>query len=456
MEGDIEKIWLKQKVYFESGATKSYQFRLDALCKLNKVIHKYERQLYEALYKDLHKSEQEVFLTEIMIVFEEIKHNRKNLKKWMKRESISVPYYFVGTRCEVVPEPYGLSLIIAPWNYPIQLLLAPLIGAISAGNCAMLKPSPYVPNVSSVLVKMIRDAFDDRYVAIVEGDREVNSLLLKQRWDYIFFTGSPSLGRVVMQAAAENVTPLTLELGGKSPCIIDSTADVKMAAKRITWGKFLNCGQTCVAPDYLLVHESIKEDLVSFLKTYIIEFYGDNPQLSEYYGRIVNDKAFMRLDRLLKDVKILYGGCRVEADLYIEPTLVDVEDVCGCKLMEEEIFGPILPIISFKDISDVSKFISAREKPLALYCFSDKEKFNLVLENTSSGSALLNDVVLHVGNGLLPFGGVGNSGFGNYHGKESFLTFSHLKSVLYSPKWYNNAFRFPPYKKFKLVKWLFS
>ena len=284
----------------------------------------------------------------------------------------------------------------------------------------------------------------------------MNSLLLKQRWDYIFFTGSPSFGRVVMQAASDNVTPLTLELGGKSPCIIDSTADLKIAAKRIAWGKFLNCGQTCVAPDYLLVQESVKDELVSYIKKYIAEFYGDNPQVSNYYGRIVNNKAYARLDSLLKDANILSGGYRVEADLYIEPTLVDVGVVSKCRLMDEEIFGPILPIISFDSISFVCEFISRREKPLALYCFSDKHTFNTILEKTSSGAALLNDVVIHVGNALLPFGGVGNSGFGKYHGKESFLAFSHIKSILYSPRWYSNAFRFPPYKWFKFVKKLFS
>lgn len=456
MGEDVCKIWLDQKVYFESGTTKSYQFRHDALMKLQNVIVKYEQKLYDALYKDLHKSKQEAFLTEIMIVLQEVNHHRKNLKRWMRRSRVSVPYYFVGTKCEVMAEPYGLSLIIAPWNYPIQLLLVPLIGAISAGNCAMLKPSPYVPNVSEVLKLMIREVFEERYIAVVEGGRDINTLLLKQRWDYIFFTGSPTLGRIVMQSAAENVTPLTLELGGKSPCIIDSTADIKIAAKRIAWGKFLNSGQTCVAPDYLLVHESVKEELIFYIKAYIAEFYGTNPQLSEFYGRIVNDKAFKRLDELLKDVKILHGGYRVEADLYIEPTLVDVEDVSKCRLMEDEIFGPILPVISFKEISDVCQFVSSREKPLALYCFSDKQIFRTILDNTSSGAALLNDVVLHVGNGLLPFGGVGNSGFGNYHGKASFIAFSHLKSILYSPKWYSNVFRFPPYKWFKLVKSIFS
>ena len=355
------------------------------------------------------------------------------------------------SRSCVISEPLGAALIIAPWNYPVQLLLNPLVGAISAGCTAVLKPSPYTPNVAYVLEQLIDEIFEERYVAVVQGNRDVNQILLEQRWDIIFFTGSPSLGRKVMAAAAKNLTPVVLELGGKSPCIVDKDADIKCAAKRIAWGKLLNAGQTCIAPDYLLVHKDIKEGFAKELHTQFTSLLGRKPKKNKHFVRIVNDKAFERLVGYLKCGTILFGGeCDAE-ERYIEPTLLDNVSP-DSPVMQEEIFGPIFPMLTFDTTEEAISFVNEREKPLALYYFGSKAKGESVLARTSSGGACINDVIMHISNEALPFGGVGNSGMGSYHGERSFDTFSHQKAVVATSTKVDTPFRYMPYRLFSLVK----
>jgi aldehyde dehydrogenase (NAD+) len=350
---------------------------------------------------------------------------------------------------KVIKEPLGSALIIAPWNYPVQLLLNPLVGAISSGCTAMLKPSPYVPHVSAVLTEMIRATFPEEYIAIVEGNRQVNQALLAERWDLIFFTGSPDLGRLVMSAAAKNLTPVVLELGGKSPCIIDKNANLKVAAKRVAWGKVLNAGQTCIAPDYLYIHEEVKDKFLSYLVKEWKELLTKQPQKATHFARIVNDKALERLVGYLADGTIYHGGEYDKAERYLAPTiLTDVR--VDSAVMTEEIFGPIFPVITFKEIEEVIRFVTEREKPLALYYFGTKGDY--VLRQTSSGGACVNDVIMHIVNHSTPFGGVGNSGMSAYHGKDSFLAFSHRRTVISTPTWVDMPFRYMPYKLFKFIK----
>lgn len=346
-------------------------------------------------------------------------------------------------------EPLGNALIIAPWNYPVQLLLNPLVGAISAGCTAMLKPSPYVPNVSAVLVQMIQATFPEEYIAIVEGHREVNQMLLEARWDMIFFTGSPDLGKKVMEAAAKHLTPVVLELGGKSPCIIDKTANLKVAAKRVAWGKLLNAGQTCIAPDYLLVHEDVKDEFLALLAQAFDHLLGQNQQEAKHFVRIVSDKAFARLSGYLQDGKIYYGGKMDAKERFISPTiLTDVS--ADAPVMQEEIFGPIFPVMTFSGIAEAASFVVHREKPLALYYFGTDGDY--MLQHTSAGGTCINDTIMHIVNNHIPFGGVGNSGMSCYHGKDSFLAFSHRRSVVTTPTWIDMPFRYMPYRLFKLVK----
>lgn len=346
-------------------------------------------------------------------------------------------------------EPLGNALIIAPWNYPVQLLLNPLVGAISAGCTAMLKPSPYVPNVSAVLVQMIQATFPEEYIAIVEGHREVNQMLLEARWDMIFFTGSPDLGKKVMEAAAKHLTPVVLELGGKSPCIIDKSANLKVAAKRVAWGKLLNAGQTCIAPDYLLVHEDVKDEFLALLAKAFDHLLGQNQQEAKHFVRIVSDKAFARLSGYLQDGKIYYGGKMDAKERFFSPTiLTDVS--ADAPVMQEEIFGPIFPVMTFSGIEEAASFVVHREKPLALYYFGTDGDY--MLQHTSAGGTCINDTIMHIVNNHIPFGGVGNSGMSCYHGKDSFLAFSHRRSVVTTPTWIDMPFRYMPYRLFKLVK----
>lgn len=447
----IKKSVEAQRALFCSGATLDIKFRKQMLKRLLEALRKWEKPLAEALWQDLHKSYEEAYMTEFSIVIGEIKNHLKHLSKWAAAKHSSSPLKMFPSRSKVISEPLGNTLIIAPWNYPVQLLLNPLVGAISAGCTAILKPSPYVPNVALVLEQMIDYAFDENYVAIVQGNRDVNRALLNERFDLIFFTGSPVLGRQVMEAAAKNLTPVVLELGGKSPCIVDREANIKVAAKRIAWGKSLNAGQTCIAPDYILVHQDIKEALVEELRKAFRSLLGKNPQKSKYFVRIVSDKAFDRLVGYLRDGVIRFGGEHDKNERYIAPTLLD-NVAADAPVMQEEIFGPIFPLLTFADTEQAIEFVSKREKPLALYYFGSTAKGEEVLRRTSSGGACINDVIMHIANEDIPFGGVGNSGMSAYHGEESFKVFSHRKGVVTTTTRVDIPFRYMPYRLFSLIK----
>ena len=447
----ITKIVNSQREYFATGQTLNISYRIAALKSLKAAIKKFEKPLAQALWQDLHKSYEEAYLTELSIVLGEIDNHIRHLKQWAAPKHHSTPLKMFPSRSKVISEPLGLALIIAPWNYPVQLLLNPLVGAISAGCTAVLKPSPYVPTVAKVLEELITECFNRDYVAIVQGNRDVNTLLLEQRYDLIFFTGSPSLGRTVMSAAAKNLTPVVLELGGKSPCVVDCSADIATAAKRIAWGKSLNAGQTCIAPDYLLVHHAIKEQLVEALKSEFKRLLGKNPKKSRHFVRIVNDRAFDRLVGYIKGANVVVGGNYDKDERYIEPTIIDNVSL-DSPVMEEEIFGPIFPVVTYITTEQAVKFINEREKPLALYYFGDQQSADYVIGHTSSGGACVNDTIVHIANEKLPFGGVGNSGMSSYHGEESFKVFSHFRSVVTTPTWIDLPFRYMPYRLFSLVK----
>lgn len=447
----IPEIVALQRAYFRSHATLPLDFRMAMLRKLRQAILKHERSLTDALYTDLHKSYEEAYLTEISIVLGEIDNFLKNLPRWAAPSKRKTPLKLMPSKSAIVTEPLGISLIIAPWNYPVQLLLNPLVGAIAAGCTAVLKPSPYVPNVSMAIEQLIKECFGEEYVAIVQGHRDVNSALLKERYDIIFFTGSPDLGRVVMHAAAENLTPVVLELGGKSPVIVDSSANIEVAAKRIAWGKTLNAGQTCIAPDYLLIHHEVKEQFIKAFTRAVVELHGEDAHKSEHYVRMVSAKAFERVSGYLKDGVVRYGGRVDVADRYIEPTLLDGVAVDGA-VMREEIFGPVLPIIEIDSIDQAIEFINNREKPLALYVFAEEGNAKRVIAHTSSGGACINDVIMHIANEHMPFGGVGNSGMGRYHGRDSLYAFSHRRATLNTPTWPDLPFRYMPYRWFKRIK----
>ena len=448
---EIKNIIAAQREYFATNETLAYEFRREQLKKLQAALKKWEKPLCDALWNDLHKSSQEAILTELSIVAGEVKNHLKHLRSWMRSRCASTPLKMMPSRSRVVSEPLGSALIISPWNYPVQLLLNPLVGAISAGCTAILKPSPYVPNVSRVIEEMIAETFDKRYIAVVQGNREVNAALLDERFDIIFFTGSPALGKKVMAAAAKNLTPVVLELGGKSPCIVDADADIKIAARRIAWGKTLNAGQTCIAPDYLLIHNSRKEEFIKEFKKALTRLHGEDIKASRHFVRLVNDNAFNRVSGYLKDGKIALGGSTDASERYIEPTLL-TDVPLTAPVMQEEIFGPVLPMIPFNDRAEAIKFIDEREKPLALYYFGKVSDGKEVIRTTSAGGSCINDTIMHIANENIPFGGVGNSGMGHYHGRLSFDAFSHKRSVVTTPTWLDLPFRYMPYKMFGLVK----
>lgn len=449
----IIKIREAQKTFFASGATLDIKFRKEMLLNLLRIMEKWEDRLAEALWTDLHKSYEEAYLTEISIVKTEIRTHLRKVSGWARRKKVHSPLKLFPSRSYIVKEPLGNSLIISPWNYPVQLLLNPLVGAISAGCTAVLKPSPYVPNVSKTIEEMISEAFDERYISVVQGNRMVNAALLEQRWDLIFFTGSPSLAKTVMTAAAKNLTPVILELGGKSPCIIDKSADIRTAAKRIAWGKTLNSGQTCIAPDYILIHKNIKERFVRAFAEEISDLHGKDIKADRHYVRMVNDKAFDRVTGYFKDGNIIYGGRTDAATRFIEPTLIENVPL-DSPLMTEEIFGPVFPIVTFEDNfkERVIEFVTSREKPLAFYYFGKESDGWEVIRRTSSGGGCINDVIMHIANENVPFGGVGNSGMGRYHDKDSFDAFSHTRSIIATGTWIDLPFRYMPYKMFGLVK----
>ena len=449
----IIKIREAQKTFFASGATLDIKFRKEMLINLLSAIEKWEDRLAEALWTDLHKSYEEAYLTEISIVKTEIKTHLRKVSGWARRKKVHSPLKLFPSRSYIVKEPLGNSLIVSPWNYPVQLLLNPLVGAISAGCTAVLKPSPYVPNVSKTIEEMISEAFDERYISVVQGNRTVNTALLEQRWDLIFFTGSPSLGKKVMEAASRHLTPVILELGGKSPCIIDKSADIRIAAKRIAWGKTLNSGQTCIAPDYILIHKDIQKEFVKAFAEEIKNLHGEEIQADRHYVRMVNDKAFERVTGYFKDGNIIYGGRTDAATRFIEPTLIENVPL-DSPLMTEEIFGPVFPIVTFEDNfkERVIEFVTSREKPLAFYYFGKESDGWEIIRRTSSGGGCINDVIMHIANENVPFGGVGNAGMGHYHDKDSFDAFSHTRSIIATGTWIDLPFRYMPYKMFGLVK----
>ena len=458
----IPSIIESQRAFFHTGATLGLNFRRQMLKKLQGALDKWEKPLADALWTDLHKSYEEAYLTELSIVKGEVKNHLRHLGSWVKRKRVSTPIKMFPSRSFIVSEPLGNTLIMAPWNYPVQLLLNPLVGAISAGCTAVLKPSPYVPNVSATLARMIEDTFDSQYIAVVQGNREVNQALLAQRFDLIFFTGSPSLGKMVMEAASKHLTPVILELGGKSPCIVDRDADIKTAAKRIAWGKTLNSGQTCIAPDYLLIHEEVKEHFIEAFAKAVKELHGSDIKAHKHYVRMVSDRAFERVKGYLAEGDILYGGRTDASERFIEPTILDPHislsdadadaKANGKAVLTEEIFGPVFPLLTFKESDEVVAYITRREKPLAFYYFGSEENGWRILHHTSSGGACINDTIMHIANEHVPFGGVGNSGMGAYHGEESFRAFSHRRTVVATGIWIDLPFRYMPYRMFGLVK----
>ena len=449
---NYEELIKEQRAFFNNRTTGDISFRKQSLTALQKAIRKYEKELSEALRKDLGKAPFESYMTEIGFILSEIRHTLKHLDKWAAAKRCKTPLFLFGSTSHTRPEPYGIVLILSPWNYPVQLLLAPLVGAIAAGNCAILKPSPRTVHTNHILGKLISETFPPQYIAFLETDNRQTENLLKQHFDYIFYTGGVAFGKRIMMAAAKNLTPVTLELGGKSPCIVDNDAHIQIAARRIVWGKYLNCGQTCVAPDYIFVHREVKDKLITALQAEIERQYGKAPQESPDYPRIISQDHFYNLLLVLKQGHIVAGGKYDDKDLYIAPTVIS-GILPENRIMSEEIFGPILPLLDFDDIDNVIDYVNNQEKPLALYYFGqNKKKARYVLQNTSSGGACINDVVTHVANTHLPFGGVGSSGTGAYHGKYSFDTFSHTRSIVQSTTRFNIGMKFAPYDG--KLKWL--
>ena len=454
----IERTLGVQRNFFNTGATRSYAFRMQQLQNLQQLMSENVNAIVEALSTDLKRPELETLLAEINVVLEDIHTAKRKLKKWMKPKRVGISYTLFPATGRIVYDPYGVVLILGPWNYPLQLLFAPLVGALAAGNCAVLKPSEMVSATSQLIAKLVAKYFDPGVVTAVLGGIEVSQALLAQRFDYIFFTGGSAVGKIVMRAAAEHLTPVTLELGGKSPCIIEPDANLEVTARRVAWGKFLNAGQTCVAPDYLLIHKSIQEPFLKELQQQINIFFGKDPQASPDFGRIVTDQHHARLTQFLSCGKAVIGGVSHAPTRYIAPTvLVDV--AATDPVMQDEIFGPILPVFTYTDFSEALAQVNARSKPLALYLFTnDEHKKQRLLAETSSGAVGFNETVMQVGVGTLPFGGVGASGLGRYHGHFSFETFSHQKAVLSRPFWLDIKLRYAPYTagKTRFIRRLFG
>ena len=449
--GRIQELVEKQRVFYAAGTTRDVKWRKQQLKAFKAGLKKWEKPLADALWADLHKSYEEAYLTEIGLVYGEIGEAIRKVGRWARRKCKPTPLTVMPSSSYIVREPLGCTLIVSPWNYPVQLLLNPLVGAISAGCTAILKPSPYVPRVSAVLQQLIEDTFPEEYVAVVQGNRLVNGELFRHRYDLVFLTGSPSLGRIAMEAQARYLTPMVLELGGKSPCIVDKDANLKMAARRIAWGKCLNSGQTCIAPDYLFLHKDIKDAFVEAFKQELALLYPGGTEQSDKFVHIVKESAFDRLTAYLADGKIIAGGRYNKENLWIEPTLLEGVSP-DAPVMQEEIFGPIFPILTFRDREEVVKFVNGREKPLAFYYFGKGGDGWDIIGRTTSGGACINDTIMHIANSNVPFGGVGNSGMGSYHSERSFLAFSHERSVIKTPTWIDLPFHYMPYKLFSLVK----
>lgn len=435
-----------QRRFFYGGVTKTLDFRIKQLKILKAAVEKNETELLAALKADLGKPAAEAYVSEIVDTISDINYALKNIRRWTKPQKVRTPFMLFPAASYIYPEPYGTVLIISPWNYPFKLAVSPLIGAIAAGNCAVIKPSELSEKTSRLMAKIIRENFDQEYISVVEGGREETQQLLAQKFDYIFFTGGAAVGKIIAVAAARNLTPLTLELGGKSPCIVDENVDIEKTAHRIVWGKFFNVGQSCIAPDYLLAHKKIKAKLLEKIKAVVREFYGENPLQSSDYGRIINEKHFLRISELLKEGNVVSGGETCAEKLYISPTVID-NIRWDSKIMQAEIFGPVLPVIEYENLDEIIPILNEKPKPLALYFFSsDKDKQEKIVRETSSGGVNINDTMAHIQNKNLPFGGVGESGMGAYQGRLTFDTFSHRKAVVKRSFSVDPKMKYPPYK----------
>lgn len=451
----------RQRAFFRSGKTLSVQYRKEHLKSLYSTISDMEDEIAAALEADLGKSRTEGYMCEIGLTLSEIRHAIRNIGRYSRRRRVATPLAQFHARSYIIPEPYGNVLIMSPWNYPFLLCISPLASAIAAGNTAIVKPSAYSPATSAVIKKLVSKVFPEEYATVAEGGRDVNSSLLEQKFDYIFFTGSKSVGRIVMEKAARHLTPVTLELGGKSPVIVDRTADLHVAATRIVFGKYLNCGQTCVAPDYILVHESIKDAFVEECRNAVASMFGENPSSNPSYGKIINEKHFLRLNEALKEAaghpetRIVCGGESFPDTLKINPAIVELGRLGdrgweSLQLMKDEIFGPIMPVIAYSEISDAVQYIDSCPRPLATYIFtSDCRLKKQLLKELHFGGGCVNDTIIHLATDRMPFGGVGESGMGHYHGKYGFETFSHLKSIVEKSTWIDLPMRYQPYTGFK-------
>lgn len=452
-QATYREIVLKQRQFFNSGATKDIDFRIKQLGILKKAFLKHEQNLFAALKADLNKSEMEAYATEIGVTVTEIDFNLDNIREWAESQPVATPLFFMPTQSYIRYEPYGVALVISPWNYPVKNLFGPVLGAITAGNCCVLKPSELAPNTSAAVRNMVSEFFPPEYLCVIEGGAAETSELLKEKFDYILFTGGTEIGRIIYQAAAKQLTPVTLELGGKSPTIVDADIDLDVAVKRIAWGKFVNAGQTCIAPDYILVDKKIKKQFIERMKEVIGDFFGEDPSRSNDFGRIITTRHFERVKNLIEG-NVVHGGNTDASQRYIAPTIID--DVTpDSKVMQEEIFGPLMPVIGYDRIEDAIELINSRERPLALYIFSRSSRFaGKIIDEVISGGVCINDVIVHVGNVRLPFGGVGNSGIGAYNGKIGFDTFSHKRAVLKRSFWFDVQQRYAPYTggKFNFIK----
>ena len=454
---DPKQLIQSQKSFFETGKTRDISFIKGKLKRLKESIITNEDAIHQALYKDFKKPKFEAYISEFGILISEIDIVLNNLLKWSKPKKVRASKLNFPSKDYIYSEPYGTVLVIAPWNYPFQLAISPVISAIAAGNTVVLKPSEVSSHTAVIIKTILSDIFDDAHLCVELGGVSETTTLLKERWDYIFFTGSVAVGKIIAKAASVHLTPVTLELGGKNPCIVDESADIKLTAKRLVWGKFLNAGQTCIAPDYILVNNRIKADLVQHLKTEIFKAYGENPEISPNYPRIVNAKNLQRLTAMLEDANILVGGNSNSSDNYLAPTLVDNPKL-DSKLMEGEIFGPILPVLDYQTEKDIESIVKSYEKPLGFYVFSKNKAFcNSLIQKYSFGGGAVNDTMIHFGNPRLPFGGVGESGIGAYRGHFGYETFTHKKGITFKANWLDIPLRYAPYKnKLKLLKKAFK
>jgi len=451
----IENIKEKQLVFFKDFKTQDVKIRIQHLKKLKRVLEEREESLFEALYQDLKKPVFESFTSELLMVQKELDLHIKNIKEWAAPKRVSGSLINFPSQDYILSEPYGTVLLISPWNYPFQLAMIPLIGAIAAGNTAVIKPSESAPHTAQIIEEIISEVFPPEWAIVIQGDMKVGAALLKTQWDYIFYTGSTAVGKIVAKAAAEFLTPTTLELGGKSPCIVDGTAPIQKTARRIVWGKFLNCGQTCIAPDYVLVQKEYKKALVAAMIQEIEKAFGKNAKNSKDYGRIIHQKHFEKLEKDLDKQKLLYGGKKDKDELYFGPTLVE-EPALDSSLLVDEIFGPILPVLSYTTESDIDSILTKLMNPFAFYLFSTNRRFiNTMIQRYSFGGGVINDAIIHFTNDKLPFGGIGNSGMGAYHGKHSFEVFTHAKPVVKRSFWFDLPQRYAPYpKSLKALKFL--